>query len=157
MFRSALTVVRRTQQVPWFRRQVLRCSFGATFATMSDFVSTGLSKDLLDSVSTTLAEFDNRPTEAQAASIPALLAGKNIVIGSETGSGKTLAYTLPLLDLLRSTDSDKGRCKPQRPRALILLPSRELALQVCRASRVSRNNGLLQDSACFDDLSIPTP
>ena len=62
------------------------------------------------------------PTPIQAASIPALLAGKDLVAQARTGSGKTLAYTLPLLQ----------RCDMNTPgvQALVLVPTRELAVQV---------------------------
>lgn len=63
-----------------------------------------------------------RPTPVQAASIPDLLAGRDAVVQAETGSGKTLAYALPLLNAIAGT--------PLRPRAMILVPTRELALQV---------------------------
>ncbi|HEY9898114.1 MAG TPA: DEAD/DEAH box helicase, partial [Pantanalinema sp.] len=62
------------------------------------------------------------PTPVQAASIPALLAGRDAVIQAETGTGKTLAYGLPLLNAIAGT--------PLRPRAMVLVPTRELALQV---------------------------
>jgi ATP-independent RNA helicase DbpA len=62
------------------------------------------------------------PTPIQAAAIPALLAGRDLVGVAATGSGKTLAFGLPLLERL-----DLGRRAPQ---ALVLCPTRELAGQV---------------------------
>src|SRR5436189_5717146 len=62
------------------------------------------------------------PTPIQTAAIPALLAGNDLVGQSATGSGKTLAYAVPLVERL---------AKSQRvAQALILVPTRELALQV---------------------------
>ncbi|MBO9539169.1 DEAD/DEAH box helicase [bacterium] len=63
-----------------------------------------------------------RPTPIQASSIPSQLEGHDAVIQAETGTGKTLAYGLPLLNAIAGT--------PLRPRAMILVPTRELALQV---------------------------
>ncbi|HEY9857668.1 MAG TPA: DEAD/DEAH box helicase [Stenomitos sp.] len=61
------------------------------------------------------------PTPVQAATIPLLLNGRNAIAQAKTGSGKTLAFGLPLLTML----------KPQpKPQALVILPTRELALQV---------------------------
>ncbi len=62
------------------------------------------------------------PTPVQQAAIPAVLGGKDVIIQAETGTGKTLAYGLPLLQGIAGT--------PLRPRVLVLVPTRELALQV---------------------------
>lgn len=63
-----------------------------------------------------------RPTPIQAEAIPELLAGKDLIGGSQTGTGKTAAFALPLLSKL------EGNRK--HPRVLILEPTRELAQQV---------------------------
>jgi ATP-dependent RNA helicase RhlE len=66
------------------------------------------------------------PTPVQAASIPPVLAGRDLLAAARTGSGKTAAYALPLLQ--RWLDhSGNG---PRRIRALVLVPTRELAAQV---------------------------
>ncbi|HCH5316768.1 TPA: DEAD/DEAH box helicase [Vibrio parahaemolyticus] len=65
-----------------------------------------------------------RPTDIQALAIPALLAGKDVLALANTGSGKTLAYGLPLLEKLGVNPEKK---------ALILVPTRELAMQVSEA------------------------
>ena len=63
------------------------------------------------------------PTEVQAAAIPHVASGKNVVATAQTGTGKTLAFLVPVMDkLLQQTDS--------RPGALVLVPTRELALQI---------------------------
>src|SRR5437763_1535767 len=65
------------------------------------------------------------PSAIQAATIPPLLAGRDVVGLAQTGTGKTAAFALPILsrlDLAQST-----------PQALVLAPTRELALQVCEA------------------------
>ncbi|MDF4605716.1 DEAD/DEAH box helicase [Vibrio parahaemolyticus] len=65
-----------------------------------------------------------RPTDIQALAIPELLAGKDVLALANTGSGKTLAYGLPLLEKLSVNPEQK---------ALILVPTRELAMQVSEA------------------------
>ncbi|HCG6640659.1 DEAD/DEAH box helicase [Vibrio parahaemolyticus] len=65
-----------------------------------------------------------RPTDIQALAIPELLAGKDVLALANTGSGKTLAYGLPLLEKLSVNPEQK---------ALILVPTRELAMQVSKA------------------------
>ncbi|HAS6341850.1 TPA: DEAD/DEAH box helicase [Vibrio vulnificus] len=65
-----------------------------------------------------------KPTDIQALAIPELLAGQDLLALANTGSGKTLAYGLPLLEKLRVNPEQK---------ALILVPTRELATQVSEA------------------------
>ncbi|RUQ07579.1 DEAD/DEAH box helicase [Microbacterium sp. HSID17254] len=76
------------------------------------------------------------PSPIQAATIPTLLAGRDVVGMAQTGTGKTAAFALPVLERL-----DVAQKTPQ---ALVLAPTRELALQVCEAfeSYASRMKGV---------------
>ena len=65
------------------------------------------------------------PSPIQAATIPALLEGRHVVGLAQTGTGKTAAFALPILAQLD--------LKQKTPQALVLAPTRELALQVCEA------------------------
>lgn len=67
-----------------------------------------------------------QPTPIQAAAIPLVLAGHDLMAAAQTGTGKTAGFTLPLLHRLQSGDA----AKPNQVRALILTPTRELAAQV---------------------------
>ncbi len=67
------------------------------------------------------------PFPIQAATLPATLAGRDVLGRGKTGSGKTIAFAIPLVARLSG-----GRRVPNRPRGLVLLPTRELALQVAR-------------------------
>jgi ATP-dependent RNA helicase RhlE len=67
------------------------------------------------------------PTPIQAQAIPELLAGKDILGIAQTGTGKTGAFALPILQKLSRGQEPKG---PRIPRALILAPTRELAIQI---------------------------
>lgn len=69
-----------------------------------------------------------QPSEIQAAAIPEILAGEDVLAIAQTGTGKTAAFGLPLLQQI--TAMKKGRAKPRCPRSLILAPTRELALQI---------------------------
>jgi ATP-dependent RNA helicase RhlE len=62
------------------------------------------------------------PTEIQLKSIPLILAGQDLMASAQTGSGKTAAFALPVIDCLQDPD--------EKPRALVLVPTRELAVQV---------------------------
>jgi superfamily II DNA/RNA helicase len=65
------------------------------------------------------------PFPIQVAAIPDALAGRDVLGRGQTGSGKTLGFGLPMLARLAGT-----RARPKQPRALVLVPTRELALQV---------------------------
>ncbi|WP_046014262.1 DEAD/DEAH box helicase [Microbacterium sp. SA39] len=65
------------------------------------------------------------PSPIQAATIPTLLAGRDVVGQAQTGTGKTAAFALPVLERLDVSQ--------KIPQALVLAPTRELALQVCEA------------------------
>ncbi|MFI5934813.1 DEAD/DEAH box helicase [Actinoplanes sp. NPDC051494] len=69
------------------------------------------------------------PFEIQAATMPDALAGRDVLGRGQTGSGKTLAFGLPLLARV----AKGGRALPHHPKALILVPTRELAMQVADA------------------------
>ncbi|MFF5116446.1 DEAD/DEAH box helicase [Dactylosporangium aurantiacum] len=66
------------------------------------------------------------PFPIQSATIPDVLAGRDVLGRGRTGSGKTLAFGLPLLARLAAS----GRSRPHAPKALVLVPTRELAMQV---------------------------
>jgi ATP-dependent RNA helicase DeaD len=70
--------------------------------------------------------FEN-PTPVQAATIPSMLEGRDLIGQARTGSGKTAAFGLPMLERLKAGG--------KKPRGLILAPTRELALQVSEAMR----------------------
>ena len=78
-----------------------------------------LSNELLKAIS--LLNF-HRPTSVQEQVIPAVLKQKDIIIKSQTGSGKTAAFAIPICELV-----DREENKPQ---ALVIVPTRELAIQV---------------------------
>ena len=94
---------------------------------MSSFSNLGLCEPLCRAVH----DLDyTTPTPIQAAAIPALLEGRDLVGAAKTGTGKTAAFALPVLQLL---DADGVRRRPGRPRALVLTPTRELAIQIDRS------------------------
>ncbi|MFC0681160.1 DEAD/DEAH box helicase [Lysobacter korlensis] len=89
---------------------------------LSSFDSLGLDPRVLKALKDVGYE---TPSAIQAATIPALLAGRDVVGLAQTGTGKTAAFALPVLSRL-----DVSQTTPQ---ALVLAPTRELALQVCEA------------------------
>jgi ATP-dependent RNA helicase DeaD len=89
------------------------------------FASLGLSDALVAAVSALGYE---EPTPIQREAIPVLLDGKDVLGMAGTGTGKTAAFALPMIELL----SRKG-AKSLAPRGLVLVPTRELAMQVAEA------------------------
>jgi superfamily II DNA/RNA helicase len=89
------------------------------------FSSLGLSAPLLQAVD---ALGFTSPTPIQEHAIPLIAAGRDVVGEAQTGSGKTAAFALPILEQLALAAMPAGR-----PRVLVLVPTRELALQVAAA------------------------
>ncbi len=70
-----------------------------------------------------------RATPVQAATLPLLLQGKDVAAQAQTGTGKTAAYLISILTRLVTSDPLPGR-RPGMPRALVVAPTRELAVQI---------------------------
>ncbi|NQX12605.1 DEAD/DEAH box helicase, partial [Microbacteriaceae bacterium VKM Ac-2855] len=83
------------------------------------------------------------PFPIQAATIPDVLAGKDVLGRGKTGSGKTIAFGAPVVERLMENNGGKGRKPGRAPRALILAPTRELAMQIDRTVQpIARSVGL---------------
>ncbi|MDH3392934.1 MAG: DEAD/DEAH box helicase [Desulfobulbaceae bacterium] len=93
--------------------------------TPSSFAAIGLSSPLLLAIE---EKGYTTPTPIQLKAIPAVLAGKDMMAAAQTGTGKTAAFTLPLLQRL----AEGPTVKNNHIRALILAPTRELAVQVAK-------------------------
>ncbi|MBF8290099.1 MAG: box helicase-like protein [Chloroflexi bacterium] len=91
------------------------------------FEPLGLSADLIRMVA---EEGYTEPTPVQAAAIPHVLAGRDVLAAAQTGTGKTAAFVLPILDRLRKHANTSFSPARHPVRALILVPTRELAMQV---------------------------
>ncbi|QKO21577.1 DEAD/DEAH box helicase [Rhodoferax sp. BAB1] len=91
------------------------------------FSSLGLSPALQRALS---ARAYTAPTPIQAAAIPAVLQGRDVLGSAQTGSGKTLAFALPLLQQLAGAAADPARRARVLVLVLVLVPTRELAAQV---------------------------
>lgn len=75
------------------------------------------------------------PTPVQLQAVPLVLAGRDVLVSAETGSGKTLSFCLPLLQALAENQLPPAG-RQRRVRALILVPTRELAVQIGEVARV---------------------
>ena len=94
----------------------------------------------------------DRPTPVQTQSIPLVLNGSDLLARAQTGTGKTAAFGLPMIErlLLRS-----ARRRPSRaPRGLVLVPTRELAIQVERALDLLRGAAARAVAAIFGGMPM---
>ncbi|GAB4256125.1 MAG: ATP-dependent RNA helicase RhlE [Methylomicrobium sp.] len=106
---------------------------------LNAFDSLGLIEPLLRAV----AEQGYRiPTPIQQRAIPLILAGRDVMAGAQTGTGKTAGFALPILQRL----AEMHYQKPRPVRALVLVPTRELAVQVHQSFKdYGRHVGLFAD------------
>jgi len=113
------------------------------------FSSLGLSPALLRALE---RQHIHTPTAVQAQAIPPILAGHDALVRAQTGSGKTLAYGLPLLQGLAA----KTPGTPRQLRALLLVPTRELAIQAGQILRDLANQlpQAIRVSVVFGGVSI---
>ena len=98
---------------------------------------------------TAIAEMNiTEPTPIQARSIPHLLAGEDLIGQARTGSGKTLAFAIPLVE----------RCEPtlRQVQALVLVPTRELAIQVATVTETLASSRTLRVKSLYGGRSIRT-
>ena len=112
---------------------------GASTPVPASFDALGLAPELravLDELGFT------RPTPVQAQSVPALLAGRDLIAQSKTGSGKTAAFVLPMLQSMADT-------RVKRTRVLILTPTRELASQIHEHIEILARHTPLKSATVF--------
>ena len=115
------------------------------------FDSLGLAPELLRAVREQGYE---TPTPVQAQAIPILLQGRDLMAGAQTGTGKTAAFTLPLLQRL-SIYANTSASPARHPiRALILTPTRELAMQVEESVRTYGKHVPLRSTTIFGGVNI---
>ncbi len=115
------------------------------------FDSLGLKDALLKAVAD---QGYTTPTPVQVKAIPVILAGKDIIAGAQTGTGKTAGFSLPLLQRLMENADLKLR--PKKIRALVLVPTRELAAQVFESIATYGKYLPLQTQVIIGGASINT-
>ena len=128
--------------------------FQEKFITTS-FQNLGLSAELLRAVE---EQGYTQPTPIQAQAIPVVLAGHDLLGAAQTGTGKTAGFTLPMLQLLTSGahHKDAASHSPARHpvRALILVPTRELAAQVQESVRTYGAHLRIRSTVIFGGVGI---
>ncbi|MCX7087527.1 MAG: DEAD/DEAH box helicase [Methylococcales bacterium] len=112
------------------------------------FTQFGLSAEILQAVT---EQGYKTPTPIQQQAIPVVMSGRDILAGAQTGTGKTASFTLPLLQLLQDAPSNQ---RPRPIRCLVLVPTRELALQVYESIRTYGKHLPLFAEAIYGGVSI---
>jgi len=108
--------------------------------TLTSFSELGVAEPLNRALA---ARNYTRPTPIQARAIPLLLQGRDLLGCAQTGTGKTAAFALPVLQLLH------GSRRRRTPRALVLAPTRELAIQISDGFRAYGANTGLRAAVIF--------
>jgi ATP-dependent RNA helicase RhlE len=117
------------------------------------FESLGLAPDILKA----LSEFGyTKPTPIQAQAIPVALAGGDLMAGAQTGTGKTAAFALPLLQKILPLASNSASPARHPIRALVLTPTRELAIQVEESIKVYAKHTNLRSLVVYGGVDIKT-
>jgi ATP-dependent RNA helicase RhlE len=109
------------------------------------FADLGLAPELLRALAD---KGYDAPTPIQSQAIPAVLAGRDVLAGAQTGTGKTAAFVLPILQKLAASPPS------QKPRALVLTPTRELAAQVSESARSYGSHLKLRTHVVFGGVNI---
>lgn len=115
------------------------------------FSDLGLSSELLKAVAD---QGYTEPTPIQAEAIPVVLQGRDIMAGAQTGTGKTAAFTLPLLQRLIPMANSSTSPAMHPVRALILVPTRELAMQVEESVKTYGKYLPLRSTAVYGGVNI---
>jgi ATP-dependent RNA helicase RhlE len=117
------------------------------------FESLGLAPEILKA----LSEFGyTKPTPIQAQAIPVALAGGDLMAGAQTGTGKTAAFALPLLQKILPLASSSASPARHPIRALVLTPTRELAIQVEESIKVYAKHTNLRSLVVYGGVDIKT-
>ena len=115
------------------------------------FDSLGLSADLVRMVA---EEGYTSPTPVQEAAIPLVLAGRDVLAAAQTGTGKTAAFVLPILDRLRHQANTSFSPARHPVRVLILVPTRELAMQVDESVRTYGRTVPLRSTVVYGGIPM---
>ncbi len=115
------------------------------------FSELGLSAELLRA---TDKQGYKEATPVQQQAIPLILEGNDLLAGAQTGTGKTAGFTLPLLQRMQQSERTAHGGQKHRIRALILVPTRELAAQVAESVRIYGTYLPFKSTVIFGGVSI---
>ena len=117
----------------------------------SSFADLDLSPELLRAIA---EEGYVEPTPIQSSAIPVVLAGRDVLATAQTGTGKTAAFVLPILERLRGHANTSFSPARHPVRALILTPTRELAVQDEQMARAYGRHVPLRSAVVYGGVAI---
>lgn len=94
-----------------------------------------------------------KPTPIQAQAIPVILKGKDLLGCAQTGTGKTAAFAIPMLQIMHQEAKEERNAKVRKIKALILTPTRELAIQIGESFKAYGSNTGLRHVVIFGGVS----
>ncbi len=110
---------------------------------------------MLPTLAATVAELGyEKPTPIQEQAIPLVLSGRDLMAGAQTGTGKTAAFALPILQRLMPHASASASPARHPVRALVLTPTRELAVQVAESFRDYGKNVPLRSTVVYGGVDM---
>lgn len=129
----------------------VKCSGENAPAPIKSFESAGLRQILNDNIKK--SGYSN-PTPVQKYAVPIIMGKRDLMACAQTGSGKTAAFLLPILHKLLEdgVDSNAGAC-PQKPQAVIVAPTRELAIQIKDEARKFSSSSVLKCVVAYGGTS----
>ncbi|KAL7636833.1 UNVERIFIED_CONTAM: hypothetical protein RMT77_012591 [Armadillidium vulgare] len=139
-YQSAAVKVSSTDDTPNIHKKI------------ESFSEANLRKLLLDNIAK--AKYTT-PTPVQKHTIPVVMSGRDLMACAQTGSGKTAAFLLPILHYILSNNIDCSLEDNQiRPTALVLSPTRELAIQIFNEARKFANESIVRVCICYGGTSV---
>ena len=118
---------------------------------IQEFIDLGLSQKSIEAIEKKGFE---HPTEIQVRCIPILLKGNKDLIGqAQTGTGKTATFALPILEKLDAWQTKESKKALHQPKALVLVPTRELCIQVCDEIKSLGENRNIRTLAIYGGAS----
>ncbi|RXG70587.1 ATP-dependent RNA helicase vasa, isoform A, partial [Armadillidium vulgare] len=139
-YQSAAVKVSSTDDTPNIHKKI------------ESFSEANLRKLLLDNIAK--AKYTT-PTPVQKHTIPVIMSGRDLMACAQTGSGKTAAFLLPILHNILSNNIDCSLEDNQiRPTALVLSPTRELAIQIFNEARKFANESIVRVCICYGGTSV---
>lgn len=127
------------------------CEGSKTIKAIATFEEANLRKLLTDNVARSNY---TKPTPVQRHAIPIVLAGEDMMACAQTGSGKTAAFLLPILhNILEGGDTASPGDSPQKPQALVVAPTRELASQIKDEARKFAHGSMVKAVVAYGGTS----
>merc|ERR1712013_88306 len=123
------TISKGSEEIVVSRKQTRTQTTHHRYDNTTTFTMLNLREDVINGLE---SDGVGQPTVVQTLGIPMIMEGKNVFCAAQTGSGKTYTYIAPLLNAIKDKSEEGYMGRLQRPKAVIVAPTRELAAQILR-------------------------